>query len=308
MSKQAFCFIDDVIWCLRDITRQKYNSLFDNVFFKMLKKAHDDYSMTVQLNLFYRTDFFYGDEEFTLAEVTDAYKTEFETNSSWLKFAFHAKQEFPDYPYVNISYEDVKKNYTAVANEIIRFAGEKSLSNALVLHWIAISKEGCKALKDCGVKFLSHSVGERREFNGDDSSLPFGHAARLRHNRQPETMVLTRVLNNTEIASSVCSYNNITSKQHDAIRWKNTSLVDNETGINFKRLADGPCLNLFTLESLEACLNELKDFEYIGISNHEQYFYPDYYAYQSDYADKIYLAGKFLKDNGFSFITADNMK
>ncbi len=308
MSKQAFCFIDDVIWCLRDITRQKYNSLFDNVFFKMLKNAHDDYSMTVQLNLFYRTDFFYGDEEFTLAEVTDAYKTEFETNSSWLKFAFHAKQEFPDYPYVNISYEDVKKNYTAVANEIIRFAGEKSLSNALVLHWIAISKEGCKALKDCGVKFLSPSVGERREFNGDDSSLPFGHAARLRHNRQPETMVLTRVLNNTEIASSVCSYNNITSKQHDAIRWKNTSLVDNETGINFKRLADGPCLNLFTLESLEACLNELKDFEYIGISNHEQYFYPDYYAYQSDYADKIYLAGKFLKDNGFSFITADNMK
>lgn len=307
MIKQAFYFIDDVIWCLRDITRQVHSSLFDNEFFKMLKKAHDDYGMTVQLNVFYRTDFFYGDDEFTLAEVTDAYKEEFEANSSWLKFAFHAKQEFPDYPYVNISYEDAKKNYTAVANEIIRFAGEKSLSNALVLHWGAMSKAGCKALKDCGVKFLSPSVGERREFNGDDSILPYGHAARLRQNRQPETMVFTRNTNNKAIASSVCSYNYIDSAKHDEIRWKNKSLPDAETGLRFKRLADGPCLNLFTLESLEARLNELKDCEYLGIANHEQYFYPEYYTYQNDYADKMYLAGKLLKDYGFTFITVEDM-
>ncbi len=98
ITKQAYFFIDDVIWCLRDITRQKPKSLFDNEFFKMLKKCHDDFGMTVQMHLFYRTDFFYGDDEFTLAKVTDAYKAEFEESSSWLKFGFHAKQEFPDYP------------------------------------------------------------------------------------------------------------------------------------------------------------------------------------------------------------------
>ena len=308
MSKQAFYFIDDVIWCLRDITRQKADSVFCNSFFKMLKKANEDYGMTVQLNVFYRTDFFYGDDEFTLTEVTDRYKKEFEDNSNWLKFAFHAKQEFPDYPYINISYEDAKNNYTAVKNEIIRFAGEKSLSNAVILHWGAMSKAGCRALKDCGVKFLSPSVGERYEFNGDNSSLPYGHAARLKQNRQPETMLFTRNTNNKAITASICSYNYINAEQHCNIIWKNASLYDDGTGLYFKRLADGPCLNLFTLESLEEKLDELKDYEYVGIANHEQYFYPDYYAYQNDYADKTYLAGKILKDNGFTFITADNMK
>ncbi len=308
MKKQAYYFIDDVIWCLRDITRQKPKSLFDNEFFKMLKKCHDDFGMTVQMHLFYRTDFFYGDDEFTLADVTDAYKAEFEENSSWLKLGFHAKQEFPDYPYVNISYEDAKRNYTAVANEVIRFAGEKSLSNGIVLHWGAISKAGCQALKDCGVKFLSASIGERREFTGDDSSLPYGHAARLRHNRQPETMLFTRNTNNKAITSSICSYNYLYPEQHDKMRWKNTSYLDEETGMRFRRFADGPCLNLYTMESLAERLNELKDYEYVGFANHEQYFYPEYYAYQSDYADKMYLAGKFFKDNGFTFITVEDME
>ena len=56
--KKAYFYIDDVIWCLRDVTQKRPESLFDNPFFGMLKKAHDNYGMTVQLNLFYRTDFF----------------------------------------------------------------------------------------------------------------------------------------------------------------------------------------------------------------------------------------------------------
>ncbi len=309
MEKQAFFFIDDVIWCLRDIAREKPKSIFDNAFFGMLKKAHDDYGMTVQLNLFYRTDFFYGEEkEFTLSQMPDTYKNEFEEASSWLRFAFHAKQEFPDYPYVNISYETARQNYLEIANEVKRFAGEKSFSNGTVLHWGAMSKDGCKALKDCGLKFLSPSVGVRREFDGDDSILPYGHAARLRHNRQPEAMVFTRVSNNKSITSSVCSYNYIDAEQHASIKWQNKSLPDDETGLRFRRLADGPCLNLYTPESLAECLAGLKDYEYVGIANHEQYFYPDYYAYQSDYADKIFYMAKYLTDNGYRFITADEFK
>ena len=69
MEKIAYFFIDDVIWVFRDIARQKPKSVFDNAFMKMLKKAHDDNGLAVQLNIFYRTDFFYGTDEFTLADT-----------------------------------------------------------------------------------------------------------------------------------------------------------------------------------------------------------------------------------------------
>ena len=229
MEKLAYFFIDDTIWCLRDIAREKPKSIYDNAFFKMLKKGHDDYGMTVQLNLFYRTDFFYGDDEFTLKEMPDTYKEEFQEASSWLRFAFHAKQEFPDYPYVNASYEDVKNNYEAIINEVKRFAGEECIADALVPHWLPISKEGCRALHDCGVRVLSVSSGDRTEYTGDESVLPYGHAARLLHNRQPETMLFTRKTNDKRITSSISAYNHLDTEQYDYTFGKNRSILDEES-------------------------------------------------------------------------------
>lgn len=307
MEKKAFFFIDDVIWVIRDIAREKPASIFDNAFMKMLKRAHDENGMTVQLNLFYRTDFFYGNDEFTLTQMPDTYKKEFEQAKDWLRFAFHAKQEFPDYPYVNASYEDVKENYMAVTNEIKRFAGEGSISHTVIPHWLPISKAGCKALADCGVKFIAPSYGEKTPFNGDDSVLPYGHAARLRQNRQPETMLFTRNTKDARIKASICAYNHISEEQFREIAWKNSSIADEETGIRFTQMGGGPCLNLYTLKEIETRLNELIGSEYIGIATHEQYFYSDYYAYQSDYPEKVYLFSKILKDNGYRFITADEM-
>ncbi len=112
----------------------------------MLKEAHDKYGIKVVLNAFYRTDYYYGDDEFTLAEMTDAYKSEWEANSDWLKIGLHAKQEFPDYPHVNIDYADMKKMYVRFKNEVIRFAGVKTLSTAFNPHWSPVSKEGLKAM------------------------------------------------------------------------------------------------------------------------------------------------------------------
>lgn len=37
------------------------------------------------------------------------------------------------------------------------------------------------------------------------------------------------------------------------------------------------------------------------------YFYPDYFAYQPEYADKIYKMCEILKRNGYEFITGDDM-
>ena len=307
MEKLAYFFIDDVIWVIRDIAREKPKSIFDNSFMKMLKRAHDEQGLTVQLNLFYRTDFFYGTDEFTLSEMPDTYKSEWEANADWLRLAFHAKQEFPDYPYVNATYEDVKHDYELIVGEIKRFAGEKSLSNVLCPHWLPISRAGCHALADCGVRIVDPTYGDRTEYTGDPNVLPYGHAARLLQNRQPETMIFTRK-GNDAITASVSGYNHIEQSDVDRMKGKNISLVDKETGLRFRKISGGPCLNLHTPASTLEALNELMGNEFIGCATHEQYFYSDYYAYQTDYEEKLYLMAKTLTDNGYRWITADEIK
>lgn len=307
MKKKAYFFIDDVIWCLRDITRQKPKSIFDIPFMAMLKKAHDLYGLTVQFNLFYRTDFFYGNDEFTLADMTDSYKHEWEENSSWLKMAFHAKQEFPDYPYVNATYEDVKANYEAIINEIKRFAGEKSIARAVVPHWLPISKEGCKALADCGVKIISPSQGERTEYTGDASVLPYGHAARLLQNRQPETKIFTRISKNKILSSSICGYNHISQKAHEETFGTFKSVKDKETGLWFKKLGGGPTINTNNLEDFRPAYEKRNGDEFIGTGTHEQYFYSDYYAYQPDTEAKLLKMAEIMNELGYTYITADEI-
>lgn len=306
MDRKAYFFIDDVIFVFQDLAKDRPASIFDNAFLAMLKKAHDDNGLKVQLNLFYRTDFFYGSKEFTLAEMPDCYKDQFQAASDWLFFAFHAKQEFPDYPYVNATYEDVKSDYEAIAREVRRFAGAE-LAPAVVPHWLPISKEGCRALRDCGVKIISPSTGDTTEYNGDPTVLPYGHSFRLLQNRQPETKLFIRKSRNTAITSSLCAYNHISQEQADAIRNTMDAVTEPEFGLRFRNLGGGPTINLNNLEDLQPAYDKVIGKEYIGTGTHEQYFYPDYYAYQPDTAEKIYHMSKIMKDNGYQYISAWDM-
>ena len=310
MEKLSYFFIDDVIWVFRDLARQKPHSLFDNEYMKMLKKAHDDYGITVQLNIFYRTDFFYGNDEFTLSEMPDTYKAEFQANKDWLRLAFHAKQEFPDYPYVNATYEDVKANYETIVGEIERFAGEGVNSDVLCCHWLPLSKAACRALSDCGIRIVTPSTGEKWEFDGDESVLPYGHAARLKQNRQPETMLYTRNTKDLRIRASICGYNHISEEESNSIRFKNASIKDKELNLRYRGLSGGPCLNLNTPEEIEETLKKLiaEGHEYIGCATHEQYYYPDYLAYQPDTPEKVYTMGRVLHEAGYRFVTCDELK
>lgn len=310
MEKISYFFIDDVIWTFRDIARKNPKSLFDNEYMKMLKKAHDDNGLTVQLNLFYRTDFFYGNDEFTLSEMPDTYKDEFQANKNWLRLAFHAKQEFPDYPHVNATYEDVKAVFETIKKEVERFAGPGCYSDVLCTHWLPLSKEACQALADCGIRLVAPTAGHKWEFDGDESKLPYGHAARLKHNRQPETMLYTRETNDERIRASICGYNHVSNEEFEKCRGKNSSIKDKELNIGYRQLNSGPCLNLYTLQQIEEEINKLisKDLEFIGVATHEQYFYEDYFAYQPDTAEKTYLMSKLLCDAGYRFVTCDELK
>ena len=100
---------DDNIIFLQDITKNKdvYNSIFENPYLAIYKKAHELYGAKVHLNLFYefhpeeKTRFSDKSREyFDLSMMTDKFKSEWQANSDWLKLNFHAKSDKPDKPYI----------------------------------------------------------------------------------------------------------------------------------------------------------------------------------------------------------------
>ena len=308
MTKKAHFLIDDVIWVLRDITRERPKSLFDNLFLRTLKTAYEKYGVKTQLNVFQRTSAFYGNDDFSLSDVTDCYKTEWEEASSWLKMAFHAKEEFPDYPHVNATYTDMLDVFKAVEKEVFRFAGEKSFSYGFCPHWNSVSKEGVRALYDCGVRIMDVSTGKSSEYNGNPDSLPYGHAMRILYNRQPETRVYSRGGPDAAIATAVCSYNHLEPEDFIATVNNMNCIQDKETGMFFKKFhIPEMTLNLMHLDKIEDIFSKYIEDEYVGICTHEQYFYKDYLAYQPDYDEKIYKMGEIMNKNGYEFIFPDDI-
>jgi hypothetical protein len=302
MKKVTTFVIDDVIWLFRDLTRQRPVSMFDNPFLACLKRAHDKFGLKIQLNIFFRTDPYYGNDEFSLSEMTDAYKSEWAAASDWLKFGFHSKQEFPDYPYINADYDQVYDDFMHIRNEVYRFATPDNWSIAVLNHWRPMSKDGCRALYDCGVRLISATIGDRFDYDGDPLSLPYGHANRLLHNRKPETKIFIRDTKDKTIARSLTGYNHITQEELDATHRTVKYVPDKETGLVFKNFTTGLVHNLSTLDEIEDEMKSHVGYEFVGWGTHEQYFHKDYLAYQPDYEEKLMIATKVLYDNGYEFI------
>ncbi len=61
-------------------------------------------------------------------------------------------------------------------------------------------------------------------------------------------------------------------------------------------------LNSYSKEENLARLKALSDREHVNVMIHEQYFYPDYRAYQSDFEEKLDAVFAFLTKNGASSI------
>jgi hypothetical protein len=301
-GRKAAMYIDDVIWIFRDLARQRPKSMFDHPFLAALKEAHERYGLKLQLNCFYRTDVFYGMDEFSLADMTDAYKAEWQTSKNWLRIGFHAYQEFPDYPFVNSSYDDVATAFDRLSGEVRRFAGDGVFTYALVGHWLPFSKDGCRALKDRGVKLVACTDGERYAYTGDRDSLPYGHAFRVECNRRPETALFQRAAYDPALLSSVCGYNHLCPGQVEKTWGTFTHVYDRALGIGFKRFRSGPMLNLCTPEKVREEMAAAKSCELLAFADHEQYFYKDYFAYQPDYAEKVLLASRLASEDGREFI------
>ena len=308
-GKNACKFVDDCIWFLRDIARMKPKSIFDTPYLAGFKKIHDATGLKVQFNLFYRTDFFYGMDEFSLADMPADYKAEFQDNADWIKFGMHSLQEFPDYPWISANYDDVAKCLKMIRGEVDRFAGDNMFARFMIPHWVPMSKDGVKALVDGGIKMMVASRGNRFAWNGDSSVLPYGHDFRLMNNRKPETALYTRVSNNLAISASLCGYNHITDAQLSAVMKANKYIYDPETGMRFKNSCTAPfsALNLHPLKGIPRDLDATRGCDFVGYGNHEQYFFSDYLLYQPDYMEREMLMAKTLKDRGYRFIFMEDL-
>lgn len=247
---KTFCFtIDDNIRFFKELTKESYASLFDHPYPAMLKRLHERFRLKIQLNLFYSCD------GFTLSDMSDSYRSEWDSSSDWLKLSFHSYEETVA-PYENADYDTVKRDALAVAREILRFASPASLAKTTTVHYCKTTKDGVRALYDAGVRGLLGLYGSDSDPTSS-YSLGTAHAESLRHGEIIEI---------------------------DGIRHAAIDLI----------------INKLSIDEIEAALSPLISRESIRVMIHEQYFYPDYPAYQPDFEDKLTLTFGILTDKGYS--------
>ncbi len=308
--KNYHFFVDDIIFTFRDLTLRRPPSLFDNGFLRIFRDAHERYGTRTQLNIFYRLDRFYGKKDFCLADMTDAYRGEWEACADWLRLAPHAYSEFPDYPYLNAGYDFVKRDFEEIRREVFRFAGERSFSYAMNPHWLPVSREGCRALYDCGVRILGTTYGDRlpAETREELATLPYGHDGRLLQDRKPETGIFMRKSRNTAINVSLHSHNHIDSAEAERTTFTRAAHYDETTGLYFKRFCNSVVVNLCQNEEIIAqTLAPLYGREYVGIGSHEQYYYENYYNYQPNYRDKTLSALRLISEAGYTSVYPEEL-
>ena len=165
---KTFCFtVDDNIRFFKDLTEKRYNSIFEHPYLAVYKRLHDEFGLKVQLNLFYRLD------DFDLSMMTDAYYSEWEANSDWLKLSFHSDYENVR-PYEFSGYDEVYKDCKNVNDQIVRFASPKALAKTTTVHYCVATDDGLRAITDNNVLGLLGLFGTkekpRTSYNIDDNN------------------------------------------------------------------------------------------------------------------------------------------
>jgi len=206
---------------------------------------------------------YYETGGFNLSQMPDRYRGEWRKNADWIRLTFHARANDPDKPYLNAPAEQVIRDYRLITREIERFAGKELLSNVTTVHWGEATREACAALRKEGIKVL---VGYF-EFNRDGSPVVSYYlpAAQARY---------------------------LSGRDY----WKDTSLdlmfVRHDMVMNlFKPGAIVPRLEKIAADPHQA--------EVMELMIHEQYFYPDYKAYEPDYKERVETGIQWVTEKGY---------
>ncbi|MBE6601011.1 MAG: hypothetical protein E7637_00680 [Ruminococcaceae bacterium] len=143
--------IDDGVWFLQDIAKNqdRYQSIFENPYLALLRRLHEEYGTKFHINIYYTCPEHGG---FSLPELSDCFKAEWQSVNDWMTLSFHAKANNPGYPYSNADRKTVFEDCKAVMDEIERFVGYRGA--VTTLHFAETSAEGVRGLYDCGVRAL----------------------------------------------------------------------------------------------------------------------------------------------------------
>lgn len=265
VSEKSYRFsIDDNIRFFRDLALSRPVSIFDNAYMALLYRLHERHGTRFQLNVYYETD------NFTLAQMPDVYRSEWLANSGWLRLSFHARADQPADPYQNAGYAQVRGDCEAVHAELRRFAGEPLMSGFTTLHFVAATREGCRALADCGYRGL---IALCRAYDG---------APHLSYYLDEEAALFLD---------------------------RNGLARDPETGMIFVRndlvLNALPAGEI--RPRLDGLRGSGRRTDFVEVMIHEQYFYPDYSHYLPDFAARMETAILWLRENGYRSVFLDEI-
>ena len=149
--------IDDVNASLRRITSNCYNSIYEDKFFCYLRFLHSLFGLKVSLYVYAH------DREWLLADVLERYKQEFEDASEWLKFGFHAVSDEQKENNHIANFEDA---FIETGKQIERFAGKKSITTILRLHYWFYPRPYLEVLRNHGVQTILIKEGQQIESMG----------------------------------------------------------------------------------------------------------------------------------------------
>lgn len=127
-EKTVHVSIDDCADCLKNLCSPDIRSVFDVPFFRQLKEWHERFDARFTCYIYAKSG------KFSITEIPDSFRKEFEEQSDWLKFGYHS------------TYRDIRKTkaqsgkefavaFARANKEIDRFAGKSARSEILRLDY-----------------------------------------------------------------------------------------------------------------------------------------------------------------------------
>ncbi len=178
IPKYTHFSIDDATQIFQDIAFHEYESIFENEVLGKLRDFHEEYGLKATLYVFGKLD------TYDLADFPDTYKTEFEDNADWLKIGFHSMTE-ADPEDEGVTTKEFAEGIEKVNQEILDFAGEKSLAHVLRLHYWYATDEMVGELRQQGIVALLCNDSDEISYNlsaNENKNMRYSRDGKIRKN------------------------------------------------------------------------------------------------------------------------------
>ncbi len=214
----------------------------------------------------YRTkvhfNIYYETEGFNLSAMPDKFRSEWRRNRDWIRLSFHARANDPARPYQHASAAQILRDYRLVTREIERFAGAELLGPVTTVHWGEATLEAARALRSEGIRTL---VGYFEFRAGVPAVSYYLSAPQVRYLAGRDYWLDTK--------------EDILFVRHDIV------------------------INTVPLEKIVPHLERLAadphQSEVMELMIHEQYFYPDYRAWEPDFRERVETALEWVTQRGY---------